>query len=180
MRFATSCVPFEANPMDIFSSELRDNHNASRNGNIDIALYVDGDSVFDNKPFAAIEIKDFISTRGELRQDIIRNLEYLTLKDNKTGNSRLEQTYLVCVHEHKGALVKGDKAEEINKLEKGYEKYLKRFELSQKGLKSRIEIKTVAEYLIGKEDKFLPTDFLEDKAAQAIHFIGVMLVFEKQ
>lgn len=40
MRFATSCVPFEMNPMDIFSNELSENHNTIRNGNIDIALYV--------------------------------------------------------------------------------------------------------------------------------------------
>jgi len=177
--FSTSCVPFEANPNDIFSSDLRDNHNTCRNGNIDIAIYVDGDSVFDNKPFAAIEVKDFISTRGELRQDIIRNIEYLTLRDNKTGDSRLQQTYLVCVHEHKGALKKEDKQKEIDRLRKGYTSYLGKFGLSTKMINQRLEINTISEYLLDENDRYKPSDLLEDKVAQAIHFIGVLIVFEK-
>jgi hypothetical protein len=178
-RFATSCVPFNADPNDIFSSDYRENHNSTRSGNIDIALYVDGDSLFDDKPYAAIEIKDFITTRGELRQDIIRNMEFLTLRDRATGNSRLDLAYLACIHEHKGAIKKDDKQNEIDRLEAGYKRYMEKFDLASKGIQLRLEIKTVAEYLIGNDDMYLPVEILEDKAAEAIHFIGALIVLEK-
>lgn len=177
--FSTACVPFDAYPDDIFSSVLRENHNTCRNGNIDIALYTEGETIFDNLPYAAIEIKDFISSRGELKLDIIRNIEYLTINDKNTGASRLKQTYLVCVHEHKGAIIKSDKQKELIRLEKGYKKYLAKFGLNAKKIKLRLKIDTIAEYLIGANDKYLPSDIMEDKAAQAIHFIGVVIVFEK-
>ena len=73
-----------------------------------------------------------------------------------------------------------DKKNEIDKLKKDYEKYLKKFDLDAKGIELRLEIKTVAEYLLGDNDRYLPQEIIEDKAAQAIHFIGVLIVFEKK
>lgn len=177
--FASSCVPHKANPNDLFSTNYRDNHNSSRSGKIDIALYVEGNSHLHYQPYAAIEIKDFITTRGELRQDIIRNIEFLTLKDKMTGDSMLKLTYITCIHEHKGALTISEKQKEIDRLKKGYEKYIKKFDLASKSIQLHVQLKTVAEYLIGEHDKNSPIEILEDKAAEAIHFIGALIMFEK-
>ncbi len=180
LTFASSCVPLQANPHDPFSSDYREYHDSTRSGNIDIAIYVEGDSCFDRKPYAAIEIKDFIKTRGELRKDLIRNIEFLTLKDKITGNSRLEVAYVACIHEHKGIFKYDEKQKELDRLKAGYERYMEKFELASKDIKLRLEVATVAEYLIGIHDMNLPVEILEDKAAEAIHFIGVLVILEKQ
>lgn len=176
--FATACAPPHEN-LSLFNTLYREDHNPTRNGKIDIALYTHTSDAFDKIPYAAIEIKGFISTKAELTQDIIRNLYYLNIKDKKTGNSRLKHSYLVCIHEHKGAKEESEKKKKIENLEKGYKKYLEKFNTS-KEFDFYIKGDTIAEYLIKDSDQFLPTDILEGIAELAIHYIGILIRTEKK
>ena len=193
-KFAMSCVPLLSKPNSIFDSKVRgflDTENRSgKSANkekIDIAVYQKTRNGLETQtPYTVVEIKPFIKGFSGIEKDLIRNFKFHTLEDQKTGKSRLDQSYIAALYKHKNCLYEKDKIEKISKIkkefaEKAKNKIKKHAKTSDHNIEVRIEVETISKNLLSDEVvKNLPQELSQIIYEEAYHYIGILTILEKR
>lgn len=180
-EFCTNCIPIwkkeEGIIYSIFNKTIMREKifNTSRNGKIDIAIYIDS-TLPSKEPFCAIEIKGFNPLKGKIIDDLKRNYEYFSLVGN-TGESNLKRTYFLAIHQYKRP--SSSNKEKLNKLriKNRYENYIKEIMLPL-NVKHDIDVFTIQKGKLPDVDDPYFQEFGLD-GTENYHFMGVIVKFEK-
>lgn len=173
--FSNKCVPEISK--DIFNLSFND-FNTERNGKIDIAVYKnDGKTAL-----CAIEVKNFNPTKtakDKVILDLKRNAQYF-LFENENSQSIIKKTYLAYFRHFPETRFQNQIQNDLNSAKKELEEIIKT-EINPKGFNFRVEVATVHDNLLylGKHSDEEIFNDTGDLYAQAVHFVGVIGVFEK-
>jgi hypothetical protein len=176
--FATACTPlFGKRKADNFlgyRSILRTNNNTNRSGKIDIAVYTEKKGI--DVPLCAIEVKGFNPSKSLIIEDLERNAEYFGLV-SKTGRSTLPFAIFLSLHAYKGVWDENKEKQNILKVKKRYERYIKE-NSKLADLSHSVDAFTVRRGVLpDPNDPHIQEHGLQGD--EDYHFIGVVLTTKK-
>jgi hypothetical protein len=161
MIFAQSCVPEHTLRKFVFSGD----HNADRNGKIDIALYSDehtDTSWFRSRASCPIELKGINPDVFEFNLDINRNIGYFLLEDDNTGLSELKLSCFATIFDMPKAIYHSEIEGCKSKVKKKVDKWMKKYNavLIKNKLSYNLIIEPVFQQLIDESDEGIDQDII--------------------
>ena len=173
--FSNKCVPESS--IDIFNLAFND-FNTERNGKIDVAVYRnDGKTAL-----CAIEVKNFnptIKAKDRVILDLKRNAEYF-LFQNQHNQSIIKKSYLAYFRHFPETRFQNEIQKDLGSAKQELEDIITDV-IKPNGFNYRVEVATVHDNLlyVGKHSDEEIFNDTGDFYAQAVHFVGVLGVFEK-
>lgn len=161
--FAKSCVPEHTIGKFVFSGD----HNAERNGKIDIAIYSNehtDTSWFRPRASCPIELKGINPEAFDFNLDINRNIGYFLLRDANTGMSELKLACFATIFEVPNVIYNSEIEQCQQTVETKIEKWMKKFKevLKKNNLRYSLSIKPVFHHLLDEDDDGIDQDILAD------------------
>ncbi len=173
--FSNKCVPEIS--VGIFNLAFND-FNTERNGKIDIAVYKsDGKTAL-----CAIEVKNFnptVKAKDKLILDLRRNAEYFLFQNNHS-QSIIQKSYVTYFRHFPATRMQNEIQNDLDAAKKELEDLIAS-DITTTCFKYRVEVATVHDNLlyVGKHSDEEIFNDTGDFYAQAVHFVGVLGVFEK-
>lgn len=152
--FSINSVPIfskVSDMFDIFTQKIRGFNNTSRNGNIDITIYLN------SNPLTAIEVKQVNPSNKLVKKDIARIEELLYIKDKHTGETSVDQTYFTSFEICKKSKLDSEIIEHIKNTKIKYRNMINS-SVANDNTKHEITIKEIPNETFSMENKILENE----------------------